>query len=70
MSDRLEPLHPHMREHEKLEKDPHASERVCGNDVCGCVLHKPPPVMYCSEYCEGEGDRAEGKCECGHLACT
>jgi hypothetical protein len=61
----------HMEEHEKLEKDPLAAERVCANEVCGCVLPKDAPSDYCSEYCHGEGSgRGEGTCQCGHIPCA
>ena len=61
----------HMREHEKLEKDPLAAERTCANEVCGCVLPQDLPSDYCGEYCKGEGSgRGEGTCQCGHIPCA
>lgn len=66
----ITPLEPAYREHERLEKDPLADERVCANEVCGCVLGAGVNAGYCSEYCKTEGDRTEGTCQCGHIPCT
>lgn len=61
----------HMREHEVLEKDPLANERVCANEVCGCVLSDDASSDYCGEYCKTEGSgRGEGACQCGHISCA
>jgi len=70
MNDTPERLHLHMREHERLERDPLVSERVCGHDVCGCVLNKGNASAYCSDYCKGEGREADGRCQCGHIPCA
>lgn len=61
----------HMAVHEKLEKDPRAGERVCANEVCGCVLFPDSASDYCGEYCKGEGSgRGDGICQCGHIPCA
>jgi hypothetical protein len=59
------------REHERLERDPLARERVCANEVCACALADDSASDYCSEYCKGEGaGRGEGVCQCGHIPCA
>ena len=61
----------HWNEHEKLEKDPFASERTCAHETCACVIRKDAPSDYCSEYCSDEGSSSgEGQCQCGHIPCA
>ncbi|MBV8163723.1 MAG: hypothetical protein JOZ91_05605 [Candidatus Eremiobacteraeota bacterium] len=59
------------QEHEKLEKDPFAAERICANEVCACTIPQDSPHDYCSQYCQGEGaGRGDGVCQCGHIPCA
>ncbi len=62
----------HIMEHrETLEKDPHAAERTCANEVCGCTIAPDAQTDFCSEYCSGEGvGRGDGACQCGHIPCA
>jgi hypothetical protein len=61
----------HWREHEKLEKDPYASERTCANEVCACVIRRDAPSDYCGEYCADQGSSTgDGTCQCGHIPCA
>jgi hypothetical protein len=61
----------HWQEHEKLEKDPLAAERICANEVCACTIPLDSQLDYCSQYCKGEGaGRGDGVCQCGHIPCA
>ncbi len=41
--------------------------RKCGNATCTCLA--PEKKKYCSDHCEGIGNRMEIICLCGHADC-
>ena len=60
-----------LQHHEVLEKDSHAAERTCANEVCGCVIHHDSRTDFCCDYCRDEGvGRGDGICQCGHIPCA
>lgn len=41
--------------------------KKCANPVCSCI--PTDKSKYCSAHCEGNGNRAEVVCHCGHADC-
>jgi hypothetical protein len=44
-----------------------ATPKKCGNATCTCLA--PEKKKYCSDHCEGIGNKLEIICLCGHADC-
>jgi hypothetical protein len=44
-----------------------AEAKKCANAACSCV--PPKNSKYCSQQCEGIGNKTEIVCLCGHSGC-
>jgi hypothetical protein len=44
-----------------------ATPKKCGNLTCTCLA--PEKKKYCSDHCEGIGNKLEIMCLCGHADC-
>jgi hypothetical protein len=44
-----------------------ANPKKCANMTCTCLA--PEKKKYCSDHCEGIGNRMEIICLCGHADC-